>query len=47
MRQGSYLWNMWKGPGVANKKQIAGDLTTQYWKKKVLAPSTLYLLFSA
>lgn len=30
--EGSYLWYKSKGPSVANKKQISGDLTTQYWK---------------
>lgn len=47
LSQGSYLWNKLKGPSVASKKQIAGDLTTQYWKKIILRPSVLYLLFSA
>lgn len=32
LSQGSYLWYKSKGPSVANKKQISGDLTTQYWK---------------
>lgn len=45
LSQGSYLWNKWKGSGVANKKQIADDFTTQYWKNCYDTKCSVFIVF--